>query len=272
MRTSCRSGFGRDFQGARTWHSRALRPRPATLRAMEAQPRRLGGLLFLLLVALAAWALWSGALRVPERWNPWAPLRIDAAPNLLTRFKLDRAASDRDACRAALARAALDATPLEDRVTGDGCGFDNAFRIARTSVAVGEPFALSCRSALALAMWERHALQQAATTHLGSPVARIEHFGSYACRNLYGREGGRRSRHATADAFDIAGFVLEDGRRVRVLGDWAAGDDASAPEAAFLRAARDGACDWFDVVLGPDYNDAHADHFHVDRGGGRLCR
>ena len=107
---------------------------------MEAQPRRLGGLLFLLLVALAAWALWSGALRVPERWNPWAPLRIDAAPNLLTRFKLDRAASDRDACRAALAQAALDATPLEDRVTGDGCGFDNAFRIARTSVAVGEPF------------------------------------------------------------------------------------------------------------------------------------
>src|SRR5690606_4808655 len=126
------------------------------------------------------------------------------------------------------------ATPLADRVTGDGCGFDNAFRIARTSVAVGEPFALSCRSALALAMWERHALQQAATTHLGSPVARIEHFGSYSCRNLYGREGGRRSRHATADAFDIAGFVLEDGRRVRVLGDWAAGDDASTPEAAFL--------------------------------------
>jgi hypothetical protein len=104
MRTACRSGFGRDFQGARTWHSRALRPRPATLRAMEAQPRRLGGLLFLLLVALAAWALWSGALRVPERWNPWAPLRIDEAPNLLTRFKLDRTAGDRDACRAALAR------------------------------------------------------------------------------------------------------------------------------------------------------------------------
>lgn len=241
---------------------------------MEAKPRRhYGGLLFLLLVALAVWALWSGALRVPERWNPWAPLRIDDAPNLLTRFKLDRAADDRQACRDALAQAQLQATPMDDRVTGEGCGFDNALRIERTSVAVGEAFALSCRSALALAMWERHALQQAAGTHLGSPVARIEHFGSYSCRNLYGREGGRRSRHATADALDIAGFVLEDGRRVRVLGDWEeAGEGRANPEAAFLRELRDGACDWFDIVLGPDYNAAHADHFHFDRGGGRICR
>ncbi len=242
---------------------------------METKPRRpLGGLLFLLLVAFAAWALWSGALQVPERWNPWAPLRIDDPPNLLTRFKLDRAVGDRQACRTVLANARLQATPVEDRSTGDGCGFDNAFRIERTSVAVGDPFSLSCRSALSLAMWERHALQQAAQTHLGSPVARIEHLGSYACRNLYGREGGRRSRHATADAFDIAGFVLEDGRRIRVLADWNGGDEPAptVPEADFLRAVRDGACDWFDIVLGPDYNTAHADHFHFDRGGGRICR
>lgn len=240
-------------------------------------PRRpVSGLLFLLLLAFAGWALWSGTLQVPDRWNPWAPLRIDDAPNVLTRFKLDRAAGDRQACRDALAQAPLEATPLEDRTTGEGCGFDNALRIARTSVAVGEPFALSCRAALSLAMWERHALQQAAQAHLGSPVARIEHFGSYSCRNLYGREGGRRSQHATADALDIAGFVLEDGRRIRVLGDWSndgAGEGADpTPEAAFLRAVRDGACDWFDAVLGPDYNAAHADHFHFDRGRARICR
>src|SRR5690606_39965142 len=114
----------------------------------------------------------------------------------------------------ALAQAELRLQPVEDRSTGPGCGFDNAVRISRTSVAVGEAFTLSCRAALSLAMWERHALQQAAQTHLGSPVARIEHFGSYSCRNLYGREGGRRSRHATADALDIAGFVLEDGRQI----------------------------------------------------------
>ena len=243
-------------------------------------PRRpLGGLLFLLLVAFAGWALWSGALRVPDAWNPWAPLRIDDPPNVLTRFKFDRVSGDRDICRATLAQAQLEASPLEDRTTAPGCGFDNAFRISRTSVAVGEPFPLSCRAALSLAMWERHALQQAARRHLGSAVSRIEHFGSYACRNLYGREAGRRSQHATADAFDIAGFVLEDGRRIAVLADWERAAEAEVdgesqpdPEAAFLRELRDGACDWFDVVLGPDYNAAHADHFHFDRGRARICR
>jgi len=35
---------------------------------------------------------------------------------------------------------------------------------------------------------------------------------------------------------------------------------------------RDGACRFFDVVLGPDYNDAHRDHFHLDMGAYRACR
>ena len=246
---------------------------------MDAAPRRpLGCLLFLLLVAFATWALWSGAIRVPDAWNPWAPLDVSEPPNLLTGYKLQRASADRTACQAALSQAPMEAVPLEDRRTGEGCGFDNALRISSTSVAVGEPFSLSCRAALSLAMWEAHALQQAAERHLASRVARIEHYGSYSCRNLYGREGGRRSQHATADALDIAGFVLEDGRRIRVLGDWAAatpeaGEETSTgAEAAFLRDVRDGACEWFDAVLGPDYNAAHADHFHFDRGRARICR
>lgn len=252
--------------------------------------------LLLLAAALGAgWALWSGRVRIPEAWNPWAPLRIDATPNLLTRFKLDRAAGDRAACQIALAQADMQLTPVDDRVTGEHCGFTNAVRIQRTSVAVGSEFTLSCRTALSLAMWERHVLQQAAQEYLGTRVARIEHLGSYACRNLYGEEGRRRSQHATADALDVAGFVLDDGRKVRVLKDWrsAAGEstpsvavpassgatsvdatkDASGPdEAGFLRAVHDGACDYFDVVLGPDYNQAHADHFHFDRGAYRACR
>lgn len=241
----------------------------------RAHPRR-GWWLLLLLVAFAAWTLHSGALQVPDRWNPWAPLRIDDAPNFLTRHKLARASADREACQAALAQAGMRLVRLEDRETGPGCGFDNAVRIERSSVAVGAPFALSCRAALSLALWERHALQQAARSHLGARVEAIEHLGSYACRNLYGDDGRRRSRHATADALDIAGFVLDDGRRVRVLADWppsvAEGDVPSRAEAAFLRDVRDGACDWFDAVLGPEYNAAHADHFHFDRGRARICR
>lgn len=251
-------------------------------------PHRRGRRLLLLvllasLAGLAAWGLRSGRIAIPEDWNPWAPLRIDARPNLLTRFKLSRASADPRACRTALAQATMQQVPLEDRMTGPGCGFENAVRVERTSVAVGAPFSLSCRAALSLAMWERHVLQEAAFEHLGARVQAVEHFGSYACRNLYGEAGRRRSRHATADALDVAAFVLEDGRRISVIGDWqprrlaggvAAGGETSAlpSEARFLRAVRDGACRYFDAVLGPDYNRAHADHFHFDRGAARICR
>jgi hypothetical protein len=87
---------------------------------------------------------------------------------------------------------------------------------------------------------------------------------------MYGASEGRWSEHATGNAIDIAGFVLEDGRRISVLGDWD-GEDA---EARFLRAVRDGACKSFATVLSPDYNAAHADHFHLDQDGrwSGVCR
>jgi hypothetical protein len=71
------------------------------------------------------------------------------------------------------------------------------------------------------------------------------------------------SEHATGNAIDIAAFVLEDGRRISVLGDW----EAEGEKARFLKAVRDDACDIFATVLSPDYNAAHADHFHFDQGG-----
>lgn len=250
-------------------------------------------LLFLLAILLGWWAVESGRIAIPDAWNPWAPLQIDEPPNLLTGFKLSQASGDPEACRAALADARMAWTPLDDRVTGPGCGFENAVAITRTSVAVNAPFSLSCPAALSLAMWERHVLQQAARKELGTEVIEIEHFGSYACRNLYGRPSGARSQHASADALDIAAFVMEDGRRVSVVNDWGSGGSEAdsreevpggvagpqnaasvnlTPEARFLRAVHEGACRYFDAVLGPDYNTAHADHFHFDRGHARACR
>ncbi|MEM8698097.1 MAG: extensin family protein, partial [Pseudomonadota bacterium] len=78
----------------------------------------------------------------------------------------------------------------------------------------------------------------------------------------------RMSQHATANAFDISGFLLTDGRMVTLRRDW----QGSGPKAAFLRAARDGLCRWFRLVLSPDYNALHADHFHVDQGPFPSCR
>ena len=43
-----------------------------------------------------------------------------------------------------------------------------------------------------------------AMERLGSELVRIDHFGTYACRNIYGRQEDRRSAHATAEAIDKA--------------------------------------------------------------------
>lgn len=217
---------------------------------------------------LIAWGLHRGDIEVEDRFNPWAPLRVGDAPNLLTPMKIARVGADRELCLSVLETATMRFDPLPDRETGPGCGFTNAVRIDATSVQVGPSFSLSCRSAVALAMWEQHSLQPEALKHFGRPVRRIEHFGSYACRNVYGREDARRSRHATADAFDVAGFVLGNGKRIRVVTDW----QGDTPESRFLRAIHAGACRSFDTTLGPEYNAAHRDHFHFDTGSYGICR
>lgn len=228
----------------------------------------IGGLALLVLALMLLVA--SGRIAVPPELNPFAPLDLRAGPNALTAFKVRRAGADPLLCRAALERAGLTFEPVPDQVTGEGCGFTNAGRIARLGrAALTSPVILSCRAALALALYEHHGLVPAARDHLGSPVARIEHMGTYSCRNINHAPTGRRSRHATADAIDIGGFVLADGRRLTLAGDWSSRD---AGRAAFLRAARDAACRWFDVTLSPDFNALHYDHFHLDTGGGRACR
>jgi hypothetical protein len=228
-----------------------------------------GLLLVLALIAAAGWlAVDRRWLVVPDEWNPWAPLKIEQPINWLTRFKLERVSADDRRCLAVLGTAAVRFETVPNREVSPGCSFHNAVRVRATSAAVGEPFTLSCRSALSLAIWERHVVQPLARAYFDASVTRIEHFGSYACRNIYNQKDAPLSRHATADALDIAGFILANGKHVRVERDWG----RQGLESLFLRDIRDGACRVFDSVLGPEYNAAHRNHFHLDRGGYRVCR
>ena len=61
---------------------------------------------------------------------------------------------------------------------------------------------------------------------------------------------------------------MRGGKRITLKQDW----QGSQPQAEFLREVRDGACDYFNVVLSPDYNGDHHDHLHVDMGWYRTCR
>lgn len=206
-----------------------------------------------------------GVVTVPPSYNPWRPLDVREEPNVLTRYKLARLERAPAECAAVLRRADVASTPVPDQVTGEGCGFANAVRVSR---AGAEGFVATCPLAVAFALFDTHVLQPSAQKHLGQSAARVLHAGSYACRNINHRVRGRRSEHATANALDVAGFVLSDGTRVSVLQDWNEG----GRRAAFLRDVRAGGCRFFDVVLSPDFNDAHRDHFHFDMGRFRACR
>ncbi len=227
---------------------------------------RLKGLITLALVggllALAALALWAWSRGHPQDL-PWTALDLTRPPGAFTAAKLARLADTPGACRAQLERAGVRFTALPPR-RGRTCGYDDAVRLVP-----GGPFATtfrpaglgtSCPMAAGLALWSWHTLGPASRAILGSPVVAVEHFGSYSCRRLYGRAGGPWSEHATANALDVAGFVLADGRRIRVARDWSDGG-----KGRFLHAARDGACRLFGTVLSPDYNAAHRDHLHLDQ-------
>jgi hypothetical protein len=245
-------------------------------------PRRLGigawiAALLIAAVSGAAYAVFIGALHIPDRYNPWAPLDVQAPPDRWTGFKLSRAKAEPARCLAALAQTGMQYEPVPDRTTGEGCGFHNAVRLRSAAVRFGAPLTLSCPMALSFYLWERHALQPAAAERVGQRVAAIEHVGSYACRNINRGDGAvpgaSRSRHATADALDVTALVLADGQRITVLNRWdPPASDAGRPGHLLLRDAYTAACRHFDGVLGPDYNAAHRDHFHLETGGYAMCR
>jgi hypothetical protein len=137
----------------------------------------------------------------------------------------------------------------------------------RAPLSVANLGPVRCHVAKAFGDWARFGVDRAARTILGSPVVRIETMGSYACRNVAGTE--RRSAHARAEAIDVSGFVLADGRRIVLKRDW---DDGDAATREFLRVVHRSACKRFGTVLGPEYNAAHRDHFHLEGSGAKFCR
>lgn len=236
--------------------------------------RGLRAAIILTLLALLGLAGW-GWLRAHPGDNPFAPLILSDAPGRFTRTKLVGLAGEGTRCRQLMTDAGVDFAPLPDRGEGQCLARDRillarggAFPVAMTPAAVSP----SCPVVVATLLWTWHGLQPAAQRHYGSSVVSIEHFGSYNCRRMYGAAQGAWSEHASGNALDVAGFRLANGRRISVLRGW----NGAAADRAFLREVRDSACGLFATVLSPDYNAAHADHFHLDqaqRGGGwGACR
>lgn len=178
--------------------------------------------------------------------------------------------SDARLCHALLERAdGLSVMRLADTREGPGCGLTNAARITRAPTPLAKPVPLTCPMIAGLYLWTREVVQPAARRHFGTGVQSIETFGSFACRNRNSQPGTRISEHATANALDVSGFVLADGRRVPVEAGWIS---PYATTRGFLREIHKGACRYFSVVLGPDADHFHRNHIHMDMGPWTKCQ
>jgi hypothetical protein len=236
----------------------------------------IGRLAVLIGVALLLYVGWAWSRRNPED-VPWTTLDLGRPIGAFTGRKLTGLSDEPALCRDLLGRAGVRFI-LQDPKGAGQCRAEAPVRLgtggARTIALAPAATDMACPVAAALALWEWQVVQPAARRRFGVPVTEIAHLGTYSCRRMYGRDTGDWSEHARANAIDIAGFRLADGRRIRVLDDWEAG---SVAERAFLRDVRDGACRLFATVLSPDYNAAHRDHLHLDQAdrgpmGWRACR
>ncbi len=218
------------------------------------------------LLGLGGLMLYGYARGHPEDL-PWTPLDLTEPVGAFTGRKLAGLADEGGRCTRLLRQAGVRFTALPPRSAGAPCGYSHAVRL-RPGGALGISYrpadlGTNCAVAAALALWEWHVVQPAALEHFGREVASIDHYGSFSCRRLYGRDAGAWSEHARANAVDIAAFTLTDGARISVAGDW----EDEGPRGRFLDQVRDGACDLFATVLSPDYNAAHRDHLHLDQAG-----
>lgn len=176
-------------------------------------------------------------------------------------------------CLANLKSNAVKFSALPNQSFEGGCRTIDTVKLMDFGTPTTNLGAMTCPLAASFTAWARHAVNPAARQYLGSEVVRIETMGTYNCRNVNGGRSGKLSQHAFGNAVDIAAFVLSDGRRVSVLSGWR-GDKS---EQEFLRRLHQSACKRFGTVLGPDYNGAHANHFHFDmaqsmKDGSAYCR
>lgn len=151
------------------------------------------------------------------------------------------------------------------------------------NVAIDPPATVTCPLVKALSKWLNDTVQAEAKALFNSHVVKL-HAASYACRNRNGRADQPLSEHALANALDITDFVLASGQQItmlkpanpplplpnpgRVYSERFTVQPASLSlgdrQRDFLEFVQDKACKHFGTVLGPDADEAHENHLHVD--------
>ena len=204
---------------------------------------------------------------LPTQHNPLRPPDLTEPIGLATYGKLTALKHNEKLCRESLLAAGVDFSILPADGADTRCPLEETLVLKRSLTPYNAaPMRMTCHQMAALHIWERHVLRPQAEKIFDSPLRQIQTYGSFSCRNIAGT--GVRSQHSYANAIDISGFILEDGTRISVKDHWRERSKAGK----YLTRVHKKACRLFSVTLGPDYDAAHADHFHLDMGRQETCR
>jgi len=177
------------------------------------------------------------------------------------------------ACRTALTEE-IAIAPSIPPIKGPGaCGGDDLVRLEavvlpdKRRVAVTPAAIMRCTMATTVANWVRSDVAPLAA-RLGSPIAALDNFASYQCRGRNNIAGAQMSEHGRANALDVQGFRLADGRTIELT-------DRTQPR-DLREEVLHSVCTHFTTVLGPDSDWYHEDHIHLDlaerRSNYRICQ
>jgi len=177
------------------------------------------------------------------------------------------------ACRLALTDAIAVAPSIPD-ITGPGsCGGPDLVRLEAivlpdgSRVAVTPAATLRCHMASALAAWVRTDIAPLAAS-FDQRLAALDNFDSYDCRGRNRVFGAKLSEHGRANALDLRGLKLANGRMLSLT-------DRATPRAV-RESVLQSVCARFSTVLGPGSDGYHEDHIHLDlaerRGGHKICQ
>ncbi|MGE3988248.1 extensin family protein [Pseudorhodoplanes sp.] len=182
-------------------------------------------------------------------------------------------AAEPSACQLRVADRIAVLEPLPP-IGGPGdCGASDVVRLGAiiqadgSKVAVAPPATVRCAMAEALANWVREDLT-AAVAQLGSAPRSLDNYASYDCRGRNRVAGAKISEHGFANAIDMRGVRLANGRFAEFT--------SRTLDRGFRESLRRTVCARFTTVLGPGSDGYHETHIHVDlaerRGGYRLCQ
>ena len=165
------------------------------------------------------------------------------------------------ACRTALTEEIAIAPSIPDIRGPGGCGGTDLVRLEaivlpdQHRVAVTPPATLRCTMATAIADWVRTDIAPL-TQKLGSEITGLDNFDSYECRGFNRIPGAHLSEHGRANALDVRGFKLADGRSIELT-------DRSEPR-ELRESVLHSVCARFVTVLGPGSDGYHEEHIHLD--------